>query len=115
MNPEGEATFTEETEILDEYFNLSVSQSLDNILRSNVKNQYGDSYFPKMEMCGKTGTAEISDDEDAKPNALFVGYSQREDMPFAIIVIVEDSTSAIRNAVPVASAVMKEVKNQYAN
>lgn len=114
-NPEGEVTFSSETEFLGEYFNPSVAQSLDNILRSDVKNQYGDSYFPNMEMCGKTGTAEISDDEDAKPNALFVGYSQNENMPFAIIVVVENSTSAIRNAVPVASAVMKEVKTQYAN
>jgi cell division protein FtsI/penicillin-binding protein 2 len=64
-------------------------------------------------MCGKTGTAEISDDEDAKPNALFVGYSQNEDMPFAIVVVVENTTSAIKSAVPIASSVMKEVKNQY--
>ena len=106
-------TFFEKTETLGELFTPSVAQSLDNLLRSNVKNQYGDSYFRGMEMCGKTGTAEISDDKDAKPNALFVGYSNNENMPFAIIVVVENTTSAIRSAVPIASAVMKEVKIQY--
>ncbi len=112
-NPEGEVIFYEKAEENGEYFTISVAQSLDNLLRSNVKNQYGDSLFPKMKMCGKTGTAEISDDEDAKPNALFVGYSQLDEMPFAIIVVVEDTTSAIKSAVPIASTVMKEVKAQY--
>ncbi len=112
-NPEGEVMFVENTKETGEHFDFSVAQSLDNILRSNVKNQYGDWYFPNMNMCGKTGTAEISDDEDAKPNALFVGYSQNEETPFAIIVVVEDATSAIKSAVPIASKVMKEVKTQY--
>lgn len=112
-NPGGEVVFTEKTSNLGEYFDYSVAQSLDNILRSNVKNQYGDWYFPNLNMCGKTGTAEISDDEDAKPNALFVGYSQNEETPFAIIVVVENTTSAIKSAVPIASSVMKEINAQY--
>lgn len=112
-NPEGEVIFTEKTRETGEYFNYSVAKSLDNILRSNVKNQYGDWYFPNLNMCGKTGTAEISDDEDAKPNALFVGYSQNEETPFAIIVVVENTTSAIKSAVPIASTVMKEINAQY--
>ncbi len=112
-NPEGKVVFTEKPSEMGVLFDLSVAQGLDNILRSNVKNQYGDWYFPNLNMCGKTGTAEISDDEDAKPNALFVGYSQNEDTPFAIIVVVENTTSAIKSAVPIASTVMKEVNRQY--
>mgnify|MGYP003289040707 FL=1 len=112
-NPEGEVLFTEKTSDLGEYFTNSVAQSLDNVLRSNVKNEYGDWRFPNLNMCGKTGTAEISDDEDAKPNALFVGYSQNEETPFAIIVVVENTTSAIQSAVPIASTVMKEINAQY--
>lgn len=112
-NPEGEVIFTEKTSDLGQYFDYSVAKSLDNILRSNVKNQYGDWYFPNLNMCGKTGTAEISDDEEAKPNALFVGYSQNEETPFAIIVVVENTTSAIKSAVPIASTVMKEINAQY--
>lgn len=113
-NPEGEVVFFEKTSTAGERFDFSVAQSLNNILRSNVSNQYGDSYFPGMKMCGKTGTAEISDDKDKNPNALFVGYSQLNDLPFSIIVVVEDSTSAIKNAVPIASKVMKTVKDEYA-
>ena len=111
--PEGKVSFSAESTILGEYFTTDTAQKLDEMLRSNVKNQYGDSYFPKMKMCGKTGTAEISDNPDTNPNALFVGYSQLPEMPFAIIVMVEDSTSAIKSAVPIASKVMKEVKSEY--
>lgn len=113
--PEGKSNFTAESKVLGEYFTTDTAQKLDGVLRSNVTNQYGDSYFPKMKMCGKTGTAEISDNKDANPNALFVGYSQLGEMPFAIIVVVEDTTSAIKSAVPIASKVMKEVKSEYSN
>ena len=113
-NPEGEVVFFEKTSNIGEWFDFSVAQSLNNILRSNVSNQYGDAHFPGMNMCGKTGTAEISDDNEKNPNALFVGYSQLDELPFSIIVVVEDSTSAIKNAVPIASKVMKTVKEEYA-
>ena len=113
-NPKGEVVFLEKPDELGTYFDSSVAQSLDNILRSNVINQYGDSNFPGMKMCGKTGTAEVSDDKDAKPNALFVGYSQVSSFPYAIIVVVEDTTTATTSAVPIASRVMNAVKSEYA-
>lgn len=114
INPEGNVVFSHKPDNSGEYFDYTVAQKLDNMLRSNVINQYGDSYFPGMKMCGKTGTAEISDDKDKNPNALFVGYSQVDGLPFSIIVVVEDSTSAIKNAVPIASKVMETVRQEYA-
>lgn len=113
ITPDGKSVFTAEPSVSGEYFTADTAQKLDEMLRSNVTNQYGNSYFPQMKMCGKTGTAEISDNEDANPNALFVGYSQLNEMPFAIIVVVEDTISAISSAVPIASKVMKEVKSEY--
>ena len=115
ISPEGKITYRAESETLGEYFTMDTATKLDDLLRSNVKNYYGDGYFPQMKMCGKTGTAEVSDNEDAKPNALFVGYSQLDNMPFAIIVVVEDTTSSIKSAVPIASKVMKTVKSEYVN
>ncbi len=113
--PNGIPIYSAKTEVIGDYFTVDTANKLDALLRSNVKNYYGDSYFPQMNMCGKTGTAEISDVEDAKPNALFIGYSQNNSTPFAIIVVVEDTTASITSAVPIASKVMKVVKSQYAN
>lgn len=112
-SPSGKVLLQNEQQQLGQYFAESVAKELNILLRSNVKNRYGDNLFPNMEMCGKTGTAEISDNKDVKPNGLFVGYSQREDMPFAIIVIAENSNSSMSSAVPIASKVMKAVKNEY--
>jgi peptidoglycan glycosyltransferase len=114
ISPEGKITYSATEEALGEYFSQDTAAKLDDLLRSNVKNYYGDSYFPQMKMCGKTGTAEVSDSEDAKPNALFIGYSQNEKTPFAIIVVVEDTTVSMTSAVPIASKVMKAVKTEYA-
>ncbi len=111
--PEGKTDFTSSTMPIGDYFTPDVADKLKALMRSNVKNQYGDSFFPKMEMCGKTGTAEISDDPSKKPNALFVGFSQLEDFPFAIIVVVEDTSSSISSAVPIASKVMKSMWAEY--
>ena len=113
QSPDGKVILNGETQQLGQYFSEMNATKLNILLRSNVKNRYGDNLFPSMEMCGKTGTAEISDSEDAKPNGLFVGYSQRDDMPFAIIVIVENTNSSMSSAVPIASKVMKAIKTEY--
>ncbi|MBR5246187.1 MAG: penicillin-binding protein [Clostridia bacterium] len=113
QTPNGREILKGETIELGQYFTEMVADELNVLLRSNVKNRYGDNLFPGIEMCGKTGTAEISDNSEAKPNGLFVGYSQREDMPFAIIVIVENTNSSMSSAVPIASKVMKAIKNEY--
>ncbi len=113
ISPTGEVLPTGATQDAGEFFTESVTSDLNKLLRSNVINQYGDKYFPGMKMCGKTGTAEISDDKNRKPNGLFVGYSQRDDMPFAIIVVAEDTKSSMSTAVPIASKVMKAVKTEY--
>ena len=60
---------------------------------------------------GKTGTAQVSDTTD-KTNAWFVGYAKKEGYnDIAIAVIVEDSGTASRYAVPIA----KQVFDAYFN
>lgn len=111
--PSGKKLYSAKTQTIGEYFSPNVSEELKNYMRSNVKNNYGDYRFTGLEMCGKTGTAEISDSEDAKPNALFAGFSTNPDYPYAIIVVVENSSYSIQTAVPVATKVMTAVKNAY--
>lgn len=110
-SPDGKTLYSAESKTASEYFSANVADELKNYMRSNVKNTYGDYRFSGLEMCGKTGTAEISDSEDARPNALFAGFSSNPDYPYAIIVVVEDSAYSISTAVPVATKVMTAVKN----
>lgn len=89
------------------------SKQLDDMLRSNVENYYKDSSFPNLLMAGKTGTAEVS---NKKPHAWFVGYSQRNDLPLCIVVVLENSGgSGIRTAVPIANKVMQKALDLYGN
>ena len=65
-------------------------------------------------MCGKTGTAEVSSEEGGDdPHAWFVGYSQREDLPYAIVVVVENGGGGSSVAIPVANQVMQAVDDLY--
>ncbi len=74
------------------------------MLRYNVQSYYGDEKFPGLQMCGKTGTAEVPPDED---HAWFVGFSLREDFPYAVVVCLENGGSGYDDAIPVANEVMQ--------
>ena len=58
-------------------------------------------------MCGKTGTAEVGDEE--KPHSWFVGFSQNEKCPIAIVVVAENGGWGSSTALPIASKVMNEI------
>lgn len=108
-SPTGTVTFKGKTEMLEQMFTQSTAQKLNELLRSDVKNSYGDYKFDGLEMCGKTGTAEVSsEDGGAKPHAWFVGYSQRDDLPLAIVVVVENGGSGGSVAIPVANKTMQK-------
>lgn len=85
----------------------SVAQKMDKLLRSDVKDYYGDNSFPGLSMCGKTGTAEV-DGEVA--HSWFVGYSQNADTPYAIVCVVENGGSGLSAAAIVANSVMQSLK-----
>lgn len=99
-----------------EYFSPEIADTLKEMLRNNVKNHYGDSLFKNMEFCGKTGTAEVSsEDGGKKPHAWFVGFSQRDDFPYAIVVVAENGGGGSSVAIPIASKTMKKVAELYLN
>ena len=60
-----------------------------------------------MEMCAKTGTAEVG--EEKRPHAWMIGFSQREDFPYAFAVVVENGGSGYSAAGRVASRVLSSL------
>ncbi len=94
-----------------DYMGSVPAKRLDDMLRANVEGYYGDNHFPNLQMCGKTGTAQVADD---KPHTWFVGYSQRADMPLAIVVVCENSGDyGINIALPIAGTVMQKAYELY--
>ena len=82
------------------------SAKVKKLLRSNVKNYYSDNKFPGLEMCGKTGSAEVS---NGKSHAWFVGFSNKKGFPYAIVVCLENGGLGYNHAIPVANRVMQKV------
>ena len=110
----GDTVLEAETTLGAQMFSESTAARLQELLRSNVENYYGDRRFRGLEMCGKTGTAEVSSEEGGDDaHAWFVGYSQREDLPYAIVVVVENGGGGSSTAIPVANEVMQAVDDLY--
>ncbi len=89
------------------YLTPEISKKVTDFMRGAVENNYGDWRFEGLSMCGKTGTAEVSDDKE--PHSWFMGFSQNEQCPVAIAVVVENGGWGASAALPIASRVMKEI------
>ncbi len=88
-----------------------IADKVKSMMRYTMKNQYGDSMFPGMKICAKTGTGEVGNGE--KPQGWMVGFSEDKNFPVAFVVIVENSGFGIKTAGPIASIMMKEIRKSY--
>ncbi len=82
-----------------------LARKLDEYMRYDVTNYYGDDLFPTLTVCAKTGTAEVG--EGKEPHAWMIGYAQDEDAPLAFAVIVENGGYGYSTAGPVAVSAME--------
>ncbi len=85
------------------------AEALTALMRNNVKNQYGDDYFPGLTVCAKSGTAEVGGDK--RPNATFAGFCTDKDYPLAFFVVVEDAGSGAKTCLPIISEVLAACKD----
>ncbi len=95
------------TALTESYLAAEVSRKIKEIMRKTVENNYGDYNFQGLSMCGKTGTAEVDDNHE--PHSWFVGFSQNEKCPVAIVVVVENGGWGSSAALPIASGVMRDI------
>lgn len=81
------------------------ADELKELMANNVKQTYGTWNFPGLNVCAKSGTAEVKDD---RPHAVFVGFNDDEDLPLAFVVLVENGGSGAQVAGRVASTVLQK-------
>lgn len=81
------------------------AKTLQEMLRTNVRDYYGDDSFPGLTVCAKSGTAEVGGNK--KPNAMFTGFVADEAYPLAFIVCIEDGGYGRPVCVPVLSKVLE--------
>ena len=82
----------------------STAEKFRELMRNNVETAYGDYRFPGLELCGKTGTAEV---EGGASNAWFVGFLQDRAHPLCVVVIAERSGGGLAVAGAIANEVLQ--------
>lgn len=75
------------------------------LMRNNVENYYGDEKFAGFSVCAKSGTAEVGGDQ--KPNAMFTGFVLDEGYPLAFIVTIENGGYGRLTCIPVLEKVLQ--------
>ena len=80
-------------------------------MANNVTETYGTKRFPNMELCAKSGTAEVGTGQT--PHAWFAGFLRNEDAPYAFVVLVESGGGGNAVAGTVAGKVLNVIVNGY--
>lgn len=81
------------------------------MMSRNVIDTYGAGRFPNMDICAKSGTAEVGGGQS--PHAWFAGFLRNEDAPYAFVVLVENGGSGADVAGSVAAQVLDALVNGY--
>jgi len=87
------------------------AEKLAELMAGNVEKTYGQSRFPNMDLCAKSGTAEVG--EGRSPHAWFAGFLRNEDAPCAFVVLVENGGGGSSVAGNVAARVLDVIVNGY--
>lgn len=102
-------TYEAETAMLDSGLKQETTEKIAAMMRDNVVNKYGTWNFPDVKVCAKSGTAEVSTDQN--DTALFAGFVQDTAYPLAFIVIVEEGGYGSDAAAPIAGQVLQACIN----
>lgn len=93
----------------DRLMSTQTAQTLQELMRNNVENYYGDENFAGFTVCAKSGTAQVGGNQ--KPNAMFTGFVMDEDYPLAFMVTIEDGGYGRLVCVPVLEKVLAACKD----
>ena len=88
--------------------NSDVAEKLKKMMRYNVTNHYGESRYKGLNLCAKSGTAQIDSDENHNI-AWFVGFMDDSEHPYAFVVAIENGNSGSQTAGPVAKRVLTKL------
>lgn len=82
------------------------AKTISAMMRNDVKVNYGEENYQGLQLCAKSGTAQLSEGE--KPHAWFTGFMDRQDCPLAFVVVVENGGAGSSVAGPIAGKVLQK-------
>ena len=104
----GRETYRVTPERTEPMISREAAATLREYMRWNVQKMYGAAELPGLEVCAKSGTAEVGADANT---ATFAGFIDSEDYPLAFIVVVEQGGSGSRTCAPIAHDVLQACVN----
>ena len=109
----GTQTYLAKTTTNDRIMSATTAKTVREFMGFNVSEKYGSWNFPDLNVCAKTGTAEVGGGK--RPNAMLAGFVADEAYPLAFVVCVEDAGYGATVCIPIASKVLSVCKNTLAN
>ena len=85
------------------------ADKLKQMMSYNVVSHYSSDRFPGLNVCAKTGTAEVG---DGTSHAWFTGFLLDDAHPYAFVVLVENAGGGLTNAGAVANTVLQAAVNK---
>lgn len=82
----------------------TTANRLRDMMNYNVQAHYGAGNFPGLNLCAKTGTAEVG---DGTSHAWFTGFLLDDAHPYAFVVLVENGGGGLKAAGSVANTVLQ--------
>lgn len=110
-NKAGKALDLDFTKRETQLLSAETAGKISDMLRYNVEEQYGDYNYEGLNLCAKSGTAQI-DMYDSHNTAWFVGYMRDDNNPYAFVVLVEYGNSGSNTAGPIANKVLQAIVNK---
>ncbi len=85
------------------------ADALASLMDFAAEDNYGKSTFGTLDVCGKTGTAEVGNKME---NSLFVGFCKDENLPLAFVVVAEGNENGGKSAMSIANKTLQAAKKQ---
>ena len=100
----GRQTYAAEMAETPKMISAQAAKLLRGLMRQNVRKMYGAVEIPGVEVCAKSGTAQVGADANT---ATFAGFLDSADYPLAFIVVVEEGGAGSATCAPIARAVLE--------
>lgn len=100
----GRETYRASTSTTSEMVSRQTAAALREMMRLNVQRMYRAVDIPGVNVCAKSGTAEVGEEENT---ATFAGFLDSDAYPLAFIVVVERGGAGSSTCAPIARAVLE--------
>lgn len=89
--------------------NPDTAAKLKDMMRNDVLTVYGENNYKGLNLCAKSGTAQIN---GKTSTAWFTGFLDSEENPYAFVVVIEEGGAGSKVAGPVAGKVLQSIVNK---